>query len=60
MVLKLKEVTAWESTYIVKGLTYTQAKYEFENQGLKGELAGIPKFNVEFEWGIIKMASTLN
>ena len=30
--------------------SYTQAKYEFENQGVKGELAGIPKSNVEFEW----------
>ena len=30
--------------------SYTQAKYEFENQGVKGELAGIPKSNLEFEW----------
>ena len=35
--------------HIVKA-SYTQAKYEFENQGVKGELAGIPKSNVEFEW----------
>ena len=30
--------------------SYTQAKYKFENQGVKGELAGIPKSNVELEW----------
>ena len=30
--------------------SYTQAKYEYENQGVKGELAGIPKSNLEFEW----------
>ena len=35
--------------HIVKA-SYTQAKYEFENQGVRGELAGIPKSNVEFEW----------
>ena len=35
--------------HIVKA-SYTQAKYEFENQGVKGELAGIPKSNLEFEW----------
>ena len=35
--------------YILKA-SHTQAKYEFENQGGKGELAGIPKSNVEFEW----------
>ena len=35
--------------HIVKA-SYTQAKYEFENQGVRGELAGIPKSNLEFEW----------
>ena len=30
--------------------SYTQAKYKFENQGVKGELAGIPKSNVGLEW----------
>ena len=35
--------------HIVKA-SHTQAKYEFENQAAKGELAGIPKSNVEFEW----------
>ena len=35
--------------HVVKA-SHTQAKYEFENQGLKGELAGIPKSNVGFEW----------
>ena len=39
--------------HIVKA-SYTQAKYEFENQGVKGKLAGIPKSNVEFEWGYNK------
>ena len=39
--------------HIVKA-SHTQAKYEFENQGVKGELAGIPKSNVEFEWAFNK------
>mgnify|MGYP001178790218 FL=1 len=30
--------------------SYTQAKYEFKNQGLSGNLAGIPKSNFAFEW----------
>ena len=30
--------------------SYTQAKYEFENQGVSGDLAGIPKSNFAFEW----------
>ena len=30
--------------------SHTQAKYEFENQGVKGELAGIPKSNMGLEW----------
>ena len=39
--------------HIVKA-SYAQAKYEFENQGVKGELAGIPKSNVELEWAYNK------
>ena len=39
--------------------SYTQAKYEFENQGVKGELAGIPKSNVAFEWGYNKKGFNL-
>ena len=30
--------------------TYTRAKYEFKNQGVSGDLAGIPKSNFLFEW----------
>ena len=30
--------------------SYTQAKYEFQNQGLSGNLAGIPKSNFILEW----------
>ena len=30
--------------------SYTQAKYEFKNQGLSGNLAGIPKSKFAFEW----------
>ncbi len=44
--------------HIVKA-SYTQAKYEFENQGVKGELAGIPKSNVAFEWGYNKKGLNL-
>ena len=29
---------------------YTRAKYEFKNQGVSGDLAGIPKSNFLFEW----------
>ena len=39
--------------HIVKA-SHTQAKYEFENQAAKGELAGIPKSNMEFEWAYNK------
>ncbi len=31
-------------------VSYTQARYEFENQGLSGNLAGIPKSNFILEW----------
>ena len=34
--------------------SYTQAKYEFENQGVSGDLAGIPKSNFAFEWLYVK------
>ncbi len=30
--------------------SYTQAKYKFENQGVSGDLAGIPKSNFSLEW----------
>ena len=30
--------------------SYTQANYEFENQGVSGDLAGIPKSNFALEW----------
>ncbi len=30
--------------------SYTQAKYEFENQGVSGDLPGIPKSNFALEW----------
>ena len=34
----------------VLNASYTQAKYEFENQGVSGDLAGIPKSNFSLEW----------
>ena len=34
----------------VLNASYTQAKYEFENQGVSGDLAGIPKSNFTLEW----------
>ena len=34
----------------VLNASYTQAKYEFENQGISGDLAGIPKSNFSLEW----------
>ena len=34
----------------VLNASYTQAKYEFENQGVSGDLAGIPKSNFSIEW----------
>ena len=34
----------------VLNASYTQAKYEFENQGISGDLAGIPKSNFTLEW----------
>ena len=34
----------------VLNASYTHAKYKFENQGVSGSLAGIPKSNFLFEW----------
>jgi iron complex outermembrane receptor protein len=34
----------------VLNASYTHAKYKFENQGVNGSLAGIPKSNFLFEW----------
>ena len=34
----------------VLNASYTQAKYEFENQGVSGDLAGIPKSNFSLDW----------
>jgi len=34
----------------VLNVSHTQAKYEFENQGVSGDLAGIPKSNFSLEW----------
>ena len=34
----------------VLNASYTQAKYEFENQGISGDIAGIPKSNFSLEW----------
>ncbi len=34
----------------VLSASYTQAKYEFENQGINGNLAGIPKSNFSLKW----------
>ena len=35
---------------VVLNASYTHAKYKFENQGVNGNLAGIPKSNFLFEW----------
>ena len=34
----------------VLNASYTHAKYKFENQGVSGSLAGIPKSNFLFQW----------
>ena len=34
----------------VLNASYTQAKYQFKNQGVSGDLAGIPKSNFAFDW----------
>ena len=34
----------------VLNASYTQAKHEFENQGVSGDLAGIPKSNFSLDW----------